>query len=360
MEGDTLKVGVLTINDNNNYGNRLQNYAVCKIVSKLGHTCETINNFSGDSSRNYKQNIKYLIKKLSPIKKHNYSYKRYKNFISFNDNIKFSKYIIKNYNVPKNLNELYDYFITGSDQVWNPNFTRLSKVDLLSFASPTKRISFSASFGISKLPSKYIEIVKKELTKFKAISTREESGRKIIEKATKRKDIEVLIDPTLLLSNDEWDEIAKKPSMLKTNKFILVYFLGALSQDKMDEINDIAEKNEYKVINILDINSEYYACGPSEFLYLEKNASLICTDSFHSCVFSMLYNTPFIVYEREDSNEFNMNTRIENFLAKFHLEDRKYNSTNIEKLLKCNYGIAHNVLEKEKEKSLCFLKNNLK
>ena len=243
----------------------------------------------------------------------------------------------------------------GSDQVWNPKFDRLSDVDLLSFATPEQRISFSASFGISELPEDTKEKVKRELENFKAISVREDSGKEIIENITKRKDIEVLVDPTMLLTAEEWDKVLKKPDQLKTDKYILNYFLGNLSEERKQEIEKIAKENNCEIINILDKNSPFYKTGPSEFLYLEKNAFLICTDSFHSSVFAILYNRPFVVFDREDSNV-KMNSRLETLLNKFHLTNRWFNNKINEEQLIANYNEAYELLEKEREKASQFIK----
>lgn len=76
----------------------------------------------------------------------------------------------------------------------------------------------------------------------------------------------------MLLTADEWDKVSRKPKMLKIDKFILNYFLGELSEKRKEEIQRIADENDCEVINILDKNSPFYECGPSEFLYLEKHA----------------------------------------------------------------------------------------
>ena len=243
----------------------------------------------------------------------------------------------------------------GSDQVWNPKFDRLSDVDLLSFATPGQRISFSASFGISELPEDTQEKVKREIEKFKAISVREERGKKIIEELTGRKDIQVLVDPTMLLTPEEWDKVAKKPEQLKTDKYILNYFLGEVSEKKKKEIERIAKENNCEIVNILDKRSPFYQTGPSEFLYLEKNAFLICTDSFHSSVFAILYHKPFIVFDREDTNV-KMNSRLDTLLKKFSLEKQWYKDKIAEEQLKIDYKEAYKILEKEREKVDLFIK----
>ena len=352
------KIGIITINDNNNYGNRLQNYAVQKVMNKINMDVETLKN---NDILNYKfidnldANRRKIIFHLKKIKRALKINKRKILFLNFNHNIKFSKKYYCN-----NIKELekYSYLIVGSDQVWNPKFNRLSDVELLDFDISTVKISFAASFGISELPEQYKEKTAKALKDFKAISVREEAGKKIVEELTGRKDVQVLVDPTMLLTAEEWDNISKKPKQLKTDKYILNYFLGELSEERKEEINRVAKENDCEVINILDKNSPFYQTGPSEFLYLEKNAFLICTDSFHSSVFAILYNRPFVVFEREDKLV-NMNSRIETLINKFNLQNRKFTGKITEENLQHDYKEAYEILEKERQKSNEFLKKAL-
>ena len=190
------------------------------------------------------------------------------------------------------------------------------------------------------------------------ISVREDRGKEIIQELTGRTDVEVLVDPTMLLNADEWDKVAKKPRELKNDKYILNYFLGELSEERNNEINRIAKENNCEVINILDKQSPFYQTGPSEFLYLEKNAFLICTDSFHSSVFAILYNRPFIIFDREDK-EVKMNSRIETLISKFKLVNRNYNGKITQENLEHDYTEAYKILEKEREKSNRFLEKCL-
>ena len=349
-----MKIGILTIIDNNNYGNRLQNYAISFVLKNCGASSETILNSS------YLNEKKMFISRLIYNKLKNIFKKtkvfciRKRNFELFNYNINFS---LKKVTAFSKITK-YDFVISGSDQVWNPTFGRLRDVDLLCFVEPDKRVAFSASFGVSYKPEDIENKVGKALKKFKAISVREDVGKKIVEDLTGRTDVEVLIDPTMLLTSDEWDKVSKKPTMLKNDKYILNYFLGNLSDERRNEINRVAKENNCEVINILDKESPFYECGPSEFLYLEKNAFLICTDSFHSSVFGILYNTPFLVFEREDNNV-SMNTRLDTLLSKFKLEDRRYKGKITKKDLKCDYKEAYNILDKERIKSMNFLKKAL-
>ena len=347
-----MDIGIITINDNNNYGNRLQNYAVQVILHKKNNLAITLINDSYTNTKSL-----YLLRILKNRKyRGTYSdnLNRRKNFKIFNKNIKFSDKKVTAYSKLKE----YDYVITGSDQVWNHTFGRLRDVDLLTIVPGNKRIAFSASFGIKNISDKLKSKVAKELSKFKAISVREDRGKEIVEELTGRKDVEVLVDPTMLLTSEEWDKVSKKPTMLKTDKYILNYFLGELSEERKKEINRVAKENNCEVINILDKNSPFYECGPSEFLYLEKHAFLICTDSFHSSVFAILYNTPFLIFDREDK-QVNMNSRLETLLSKFKLEKRKYNGKITKDDLVCDYKEAYKILEKERIKADKFLKKAL-
>lgn len=342
------KAAICTIFDMTNFGNRLQNYATQEVLKKLNIKTETIINLNEDF------NLQYYLKHIIKL----FIRKRYYNFNKFNKNINFSKIKVNFNNIPESLDS-YDYYIVGSDQVWNPKFLRLNNFDLLSFINSKNKISFAASFGISRLPQDYNKKAKEEFLKFKAISVREDSGKKIVEELTGRKDVEVLVDPTMLLTSEEWDKVSKKPKMLKANKYILNYFLGNLSNSRKKEIERIAKENNCEVINILDSKSPYYACGPSEFLYLEKHAFLICTDSFHSSVFAIIYNRPFIVFDREQEDMVNMNSRIETLLSKFDLTDRKYNEKITENLLNLDYLKVYKILENERIKVNNFLKKAL-
>lgn len=353
------KIAIITIDDINNYGNRLQNYAVQQYLNKLGFQIETLSSSYGL----YYENITRLIKhycgdffKCFLLKK---KYERYYNFRFFNRYIKFSSEDLKGI-MKKNKNK-YDYYIVGSDQVWNPYFNTTTDDKFLMFIDDcNKKISFSASIGVDNIPENFVGKIK-SLSSFKSISVRENRGKELIEKITSRTDVEVLIDPTMLLSNVEWDCVSKKPKQLNlvnNKKYILNYFLGSLSELRKKEIERVAKENDCYIINILDKNDPFYQCGPSEFLYLEKHAFLICTDSFHSSVFAILYDKPFIVFEREDKEE-KMNSRLDTLLSKFKLLDRKYNGKIVQKKLEHDYSEAYKILEKERIKVRKFIEKAL-
>ena len=361
-----MKIGILTLNGNFNFGNRLQNYALQQYVKQLC-SCEietiiNITDYQPKTKLLQKIKLNNILEKIDYIIKFKILYKnklknRNDKFIEFSKNIKETVYTISNEKID-NRCKLFDRIIIGSDQVWSPFFYRLSEIDFGMFLEKEKVFSYSASLGADYIPDEFIDLFKRGIANVSMISVRENSGKKILQELTKREDIEVLIDPTMLLTQEEWSKIEKKPSQLKDKKYILNYFLGEISKERKKEIEKIAKENDCQIINILDKKDPFYVSGPSEFLYLERNAFLICTDSFHSCVFAILFNTPFIVFNREDKTV-NMNSRIETLLSKFKLENRYYKGKIDKELLKTDYMEAYKILEEERKKSLTFLKKAL-
>lgn len=342
------KIGIITIYDEDNYGNRLQNYAVQEVLKSMDFDVETIKNTNIVDGKNY------LIENLQRVDP-----KRTEKFLQFNDEyINNSKEVIFHHDVDKNFHEEYDYFVIGSDQIWNYTFEdRFSDFSFASFAPKNKRISFSASFGISKIPEEEHEKYR-ELHDIKAISVREFAGADIIKEITGREDAVVLLDPTMMLSAKEWNAVAKRPKQLNSQKYILKYFLGNVSKEREKEIQRFAKQNNFDVIDILDKNTFYFT-GPSEFVYLIKNSSLVLTDSFHSCVFSIIYDRPFLIFDRDEDGMRNMNSRIDTLLEKFKLQGKKFTGKITNENLKTDYSEVSEILKLEQENTKRFLKKAL-
>lgn len=352
------KIGIITITCGENMGNRLQNYAVQSIIKKIDNQCicETLVNHK----TTIQDKIKFCIKKYILYFKYKNAINRKKNFGKFNKNIKFSKFTIANDKINYKKIEGYDYFIAGSDQIWNLNYKDNSVVNFLGFCEKNKKIAFAPSFGSENIPENTPQQISVWLNNIPNLSVREDAGKDIIFKLTGRNDVEVLVDPTMLLTSEEWNKLAKKPKILKSDRYILTYFLGELTEEKRKDIGRIAAKYCCEVINLMDRNSEYYQCGPSEFLYLESHAFLVCTDSFHSSVFALLYNRPFVIYDRNQKGLVSMNSRIETLINKFKLKNRKYNGIAItEENLNYDYEYAYKILEDERKKSYAFLEKSI-
>lgn len=366
-----MKTGIITMTTGQNYGNKLQNYALQKTIQDLHYEVDTLKHKRASDFfwRKICFQIKKLIKKL--IKRpYNriiiYRIKRFKDFI--NNNIVFSKETLSFNNYPVGLSDKYDYFIVGSDQVWNAGFKVINEDlqnYLLQFARPEQRIAYAASFGTDSIASGYERYFKEELPKFKAISVREESGIKIVEECGAK--AIVVLDPTMLLRADEWNEIAKKPTYVDNEAFIVTYFLGGRDDELIAYIKRIA--NGRKVYN-LEIETapestidsiEVFATSPDEFVWLISNADCVLTDSFHATVFSILFHKPFCVFERKVINEsYKMGSRIATLLGTFHLERFRDVNRNFSVIPeKYETDELERILLIERKKSMNFLRSAL-
>lgn len=371
---NNTKVGIITITKDLNFGNRLQNYALQKFLNAMNVEAETI--MDTYNCFHIKFNwIDYIKKnKIGMIFKVITNHKEYRDnlllklsrqpkFIEFNNKyIHFSKLNCYYENTPTELGHSYDYFIVGSDQVWNPHF-KCTNLEFLTFAPKNKRIAYAASFGISEIPEKFREKFKAWLKGMKYISVRENAGVAIIKDLIDKEDVPVLVDPTLLLTKDEWLEIAQKPDWYKGEKYILTYYLGEKPEGMLDEVELIAKQNNLRIFNLLDSqNMDLYSIGPSEFLYLVQHCSIMYTDSFHGTVFSILMQVPFVICERVQNKMKNMNSRIDTLLDMFSLQSRRGtvdNNYRIENPMYADYSNIEKVLSSERTRAKKYLKEAL-
>lgn len=352
--------GIITIVGNGNYGNRLQNYALCYALKKLDSEAD-IHTIWYNS---WNKTIKDIFKKRLIFLKGKGEKKRYNNFSKFT-NI-YTNPTNKEYFVNSNLDELknkFDKIIIGSDQIWNYTFfqEKFGYYEFAQFEEKSKCFSYSASFGLSSIPDEMKKTYQKGLYNLSHISVREEAGAKLVKEIT-GDNAEVVLDPTMLLTLDEWVSIELQPDFQIPEKYILTYFLGDKKEQQNKEINQLANDYNLKIINLNDKEQlNVYCCGPREFIYLFHNAEIIFTDSFHACVFSILFQKPFYVYNRYTEGMVNMNSRLDTLLGKFDLLNQKIESlNNITNVFEINYDHTIDTLAIEREKSYHFLLNALK
>ena len=334
------KVGIITLYGMNNYGNRLQNYAVNAL---LRNDFITINYIKEKITLN----IAMLV---SHAKRCNFGeIKRYIIFMLFDCSSK-KRYMR---GIKYKTTDI-SFILCGSDQIWYP----CSSPDYFAaFVEKNKRISYAASFGVAEIPSVVRNEYAKYLSEMKAISVREETGAKIVKELTGR-DVPVLIDPTLMLDKEDWQKVSKKPKYKIGDKYILTYFLGEISEKRNSYIENIAKNNGLQIIRLeaSNPNKYWYGTGPAEFIWLIEHCSLMCTDSFHGSVFSVLMDVPFIVFEREDKLK-SMSSRIDTLLSILKLEDRRFDNQNGEEIFKKEYAHIPEILKTERDKAIHFLKN---
>lgn len=343
------KIAIITIFDLFNYGNRLQNYAMQQVCREKGLKVTTIVLPKYDGMFKYGNKIRNDIKKIYYLLfRNNHKVGRYIKFLSF------QKYIDTLIAQPQKIEHEFEYFIVGSDQVWHPDV--VDDDMMLKFTDKRKRIAISPSFGVSNIPDDMIDFYKEGLNGFSAISVREEAGKEIITAYTDV-NVTVLMDPVLYLDSSEWDKVASR-SIKEQEKYVLVYLLGKnTKKDKKDIKNNFAQKN-IKIIDMLDEKSVYFSTGPDDFIRMIRDAELVCTNSFHAIVLSIIYRKNFVAYERHDNNN-DMGSRVECLLQKYNLENRKRESITDENLYSCNYDGIEEILHEERKKFSQYINNSI-
>jgi ferredoxin len=335
------KVGIVSCYFKNNYGSMLQAYATKKILDNNNIPNETVNidgnvDFKNGKKKYYMTqifNFNFIKSKLGMIKM-KFDIKLNKK-LGKNVSIRNKKYkefrnefnLSRSSNTYKDLSKLaeerYSDILLGSDQLWLPVNVVADYYTLNWVPDNVNKISYSTSFGVSSIPQKYNDLYKKFLNRIDHLSVREDTGVKIVKEIVNKK-AELVCDPTILLNRDEWDEVATKERIIK-EKYILCYFLGKnIEHRKFAE--RLKEKTGYKIVS-LNHADEYvkysdvfaditpYDVGPREWINLVKNAEIVCTDSFHGTVFSLIYNKAFFNFRRYSSKaKGSTNSRLDSLL----------------------------------------------
>ncbi len=391
-----MRIGIITFVKCDNYGAELQAYALQKKLNLLGYDAEVINlekekgviESSFSSYKNailnrYKQYglIKGSLKIIELIKD---KYNARKAFAANSDKVKerhkifelfFNDYIkhsTKFYTLEemRNIQSLpYNVLIAGSDQIWNYMQTRYLDVFFLMMANrwETKKISYAASFSVSSIPQSKRAMYKQYLENMDAISVREITGIDIVKNCSNCKAVTVL-DPTLLLNRNEWIEyIGKKDYLPKNKRYVVIYTLSG-SHYIYTLAKKIAKKLEAEVINIKlsfskikgdDGITHIWNAGPREFISIFSQAVYVITDSFHGTAFSINFNIPFTTLLNPASN---INSRALSILKLTGTESRLIydNGENKEPdTLNIDFTPINKIIEKNREKSLKFIKENL-
>ena len=347
------KILLVTMYSDNNFGNRLQNYALQAVLNDIGYE---VDNIKYDTHNAFIEALSTLCKKIFRIfhikfKSINSDYlnaliPRIKKFESFND--RYISNIINIHYFDTSLLNIDDYVfsVTGSDQVWHNWYNDTKEMDLfyLSFIPKEKRIAYAPSFGFSSFPKQDVLMHKKYLSGFEEskISCREQTGTSIISEAVGL-DAPTVPDPTLLLTQDDWQKILKKPDYDVPAKYVLSYFL---KEKRVFNTNKA-------IIEVCDYTQKrYFATSPDEFLWLVANTDHIYTNSFHACVFAILFHKDFTVYKKSNEDMFD---RIQTLL----------NGTGLEQCIEsdANHNIdweqVDTVIAKRREFGLDFLRKAL-
>lgn len=312
-----------------NYGGLLQAYALCKCINEYGINAEQLCYDSSARDRSFisriKRSFKCVIDKFLNLK-HFKSYKsinqRIQSTKDFRDSIPHSSIVYSDSTIYV-ANNMYNAFITGSDQVWNPRLFR--NVYSLLFSNKMK-FSYAASIATENVDSNQLRNYQKALSDYIRVSVRERSALNILGFYP---NVQLCLDPVFLLSDDQWNDLCT--SNIIKGEYIFAYFLGD-NLVAREETVKYATKLGKKLVTIPYLLNKFRKCdynfgdiqvsdvSPQVFLSLIKYSDCVFTDSFHAICFSYIFKKNFYVFKRDGSGS--MNTRITDVLETLELNDR--------------------------------------
>lgn len=381
---NTMKIGIISEFKINtvNYGNNLQAYALNKYLRNAfpDYVIETIF-FKDDKRENYARTSYFALLKIK-IGRIWWRIKGKKSCATILDRelvkerlIRFHSFQNTNIRLSQNpftwkdlLISDYDMFIVGSDVVWHQRRAFIDKIKFLDFDNTKKavKVAYAASFGQNIIPFENINAIRRTLKSFRAISVRERSAVGLLNSIGVENVVHT-VDPTLLLSIQEWSQIESVPRCFDIDKpYIFTYLLSA-DQNQQNIVNHIGKKTGLPVVYIPYASGEKRIekdsfdnlrvddCSPEEWLWLIHHARLVITDSFHGVVFSTIFKKNFLALKRTYINDINI--RITDYLQQIHQEDKIINCANYADFdsLTWNYGLIESKLEKDIASSKIFL-----
>lgn len=361
-----MKVGIITFHRALNYGALLQTFALCHSLSKFGAESQVLdyrNSIMEDmyfypsfsQRKSLRDKVKFLIQGKSELKRRK-KFENYRiNYLNLSDELHTEEDMMF-------ISDKYDKFITGSDQVWNYGAHNFDKNYFLQFVNEgNKKYSYAASFGISFLPNDYKEEYKNILNNFAMCSVREKQGLDILS-SLGIENQRIDLDPTMLLTKEEWLaqlNISIKPKQ----KYIFAYYFE-LTDTLRSYIEHLANKTGCIVVFVGNPVKAPFRCkckglktaDPIDFVNAVANAEYVVTNSFHGTAFSIIFNKKFYVELLKTDSK--VNSRIENILQTFSLENRLIGASKINDDVDWNF-VNSKMAEMRKE-SLDYLKEILK
>ena len=367
-----MKIGILTLPFNNNYGGYLQAYALMTILKGMGHEVELI--YRRHNRRPLSYRIQYFIKTFIKIicgMEHGpiiaNQEKEYKEqgelMLPF-----VEKYISPKTKPLFSTSELkdectgrYDAIVVGSDQIWRPDYVKDVENYFLDFVENDSilKISYAASFGVKRPEFTLSQKQKcgRLIELFDRVSVREDSGLEVLETFhwKTRCQPTVVLDPTMLLSKSHYESLIAKQAVKR--KYVLSYVLDDNDNVRRitKQICNIYKMDEKRIFGSRNRRRNNYKM-PSIETWLEtlNNAEFLITDSFHGMVFSIIFNIPFIVYANKERGI----DRFETLLRSLGLMDRLADSPELCNIIArkmIQWDLVNQKLDKLRENSSKFL-----
>lgn len=269
----------------------------------------------------------------------------------------------------------YHAVVIGSDQCWIPGALFSNVLSLRFVPENVLKISYATSLGVSEYPRYCYHSAKVSWRRFDHLSVREEQGRNIVKTICGRDfPVEVVLDPTYLITKEEWERLIPVQEMEK-ERYVLSFILGANAEQQRC-VRRYADFKGLKLLSILsnegysEIDTTYadriiVGNGPEQFINLIRGAEYVFTDSFHGIAFSIINQKQFFVFQRYANKVIrgSRHSRISNILQLWKIEDRLLSDTNIDwenqPILRINYDNVNRILTSERKRSLSFLADAL-
>lgn len=328
MKNSNSRIGILTWHYYTNPGSSLQSFALQTILMSMGYNVHIINYRS--TKFGVQNGIKYHIKRmlvnvaeiLFPLRRFFPDY----NVVAFQQKyLRQSQLVQIGGDLTKIIWNNYDVIIYGSDQIWAPNV--FDPIYMGAFVPDgIRKISYAASIGLNDIPENLIHEYKIRLSKFYAISVREQKGMEIL---SSRCGIEatVVLDPTLLIDVDVYLNMQKKIDNV-SGSYIFCYFLNKEHKYR-ERVIQYANKYHFNIIGISDNPNDndwlhiIKYVGADQFLWLINHAEVIFTDSYHCTIFSLLFHKKIWIFKRfSDDSPICQNSRINQLIEYFNISDR--------------------------------------
>lgn len=390
------KLAILTLVINN-YGTKLQSFALCKAIQSLNLVEPEVitlrDSWCGSNVKisRKKQLIDVLktyklksFKKIYDFVRWNYQFKKIREDASAFENAdkkknelfwEFDKHIPYT-SADYTLNDVrngklssYDMFLVGSDQVWNGPRVGCLDVYMCDFLHKKRSaLSYAASFAISSIPENMKDEYTRYIQNMDTLLVREEQGVELCRQLG-RDDAKHVVDPTLLLEGKVYEEFVSNPrTLVGTDDFILVYSLTS-SMKIYEEASKLAEKHNCKMVmlkrtplpplaNTFKNAIDLLEVGPAEFMSLIKYAKCVVTGSFHALQLSLLLHSDFYIYLDDANAE---NSRLISTLAMFGLEKQLfYETSSLPKTMPhIDYTSVEPIMKTKREESMKLLKESI-
>ncbi|MDD3139581.1 MAG: polysaccharide pyruvyl transferase family protein [Lachnospiraceae bacterium] len=366
-ENIVKKVGILTYHTGYNYGASLQAYALQSVIKNMGIDCEIINFETEDflASREMfsrkPRRLKEIIKIISRLPYYGSLIKRQNMFDDFtNCCLNISPLYRSEKEVKEHACE-YDYIVCGSDQIWNlgtPDAPDANILFFLNFSKKQKRVSYAASFGKWVNSPHHEENIIPWLKEFDKISVREFSGQEYLK--AHRIDSNITLDPTILLDDNQYDEICAKRQIER--KYVLMFSWNC-NNDVITAAKHVSKELGYPLYNLTPPPRAMFSgvsrkldVGPREFLSLIRNAEFVVTNSFHGTAFSTTFERPYISIVSGD-----VDPRMESLLKQLGLSDHlvSKDEIDIKHILETDFNIVREKKKALRKDSFDFLKQAL-